>query len=413
MADDRVSASKKGSLLYYSKIELRWDATGKLVQDTFITLTNDNNSDVHVKLYLVNGDAPLDPVFVNGVLVERAHRGWNWVDCGFVLTEDESTFFRASSGRGSATSHNSCQPWSTLDPGSPPGRPDLERPGQRVLRGFIVAWAVDAEGNEISWNHLTGHVDIVNYAERSAWEYNSYAFQCLNTTTGDACDTNPGTINMDGTEYDYAFDRLLLDFYAVGSTAMSLGGITVMLDTDLTLHSVSADLRQDDEGPITTKAEFAIWNENEDERSGTTRCITCWDQTLLSNYADANNFLLGVLGTDKGKARIDGVASEECDECFDVLTCDDGTCEFVEVCEIESEDAALLGVAAKILSFSGGVTGTAVAGMTLVGMGTESAYISYDNIFGEPDTASSPNPEVSTPSSLSNVRQTTRTGSPK
>jgi hypothetical protein len=180
------------------------------------------------------------------------------------LTEDESTYIRVSSGQGSEDSENSCQPWTTLDPGSPPGRPDPDVAGGRILRGFIVGWAEDRDGAQISYNHLSGHVDIVNYVQRSAWEYNAWAFQCL-LPQGDQCGPNAGQISMDGTNYDHGFGRLLLDFYAVGSTAFSLGGITVMLDTDLTLHPIDADLRQDDDGPVTTKAEFAIWNENEDE----------------------------------------------------------------------------------------------------------------------------------------------------
>jgi hypothetical protein len=41
------------------------------------------------------------------------------------------------------------------------------------------------------------------------------------------------------------------------------------------------DVRQHSPGPVRTKAHFDIWNQNEDGLSGTIRCITCWDQTLL------------------------------------------------------------------------------------------------------------------------------------
>jgi hypothetical protein len=33
---DRVSSTEKGSLLIFSKVEIRWDATGSLIQDTFM-----------------------------------------------------------------------------------------------------------------------------------------------------------------------------------------------------------------------------------------------------------------------------------------------------------------------------------------------------------------------------------------
>ncbi len=365
-ADNRTSTTKKGSLLYYSDVELKWDASGKLKQDTFVSLINDYPSDVYVHMYFVNGDGPLDEVFAGDppIRVERAHPGWNWVDFNVHLTENESTYYTASTGLPLGA-----QPFTILDPGTPNGRPDPDGPtGYRVLRGFIVAFAVDNNGNEISWNHLSGMTDIVNYGDRSAWEYNAYAFQAVNQTVGGGTDATPGVLNLDGTEYDYAFDKLLFDFFSVGSTAFSGGGVSVMLDTDLTLHTVSADLRQDSYGPITTKAKIDIWNENEDGFSEVTRCITCWDQTLLSNYGAPNNFLIGNLHTNKGKARIDGVQSTVCD-----------VWGFFHD-KIVSQNAALIGVANKILAFSGGQSGRTDAGSTLVGQGQESAQIQHDII---------------------------------
>jgi hypothetical protein len=287
-----------------------------------------------------------------------------------------------------------CQPFRSLDDGTPPGRPDLEGPaGSRVLRGYAIAFAVDNQGHEISWNHLSGSVDIVNYADRSAWEYNGFAFQCVvQATPGLACGTDT-TLNLNGIEYDAAFDKLLFDFYAVGSGAFTNGLNTVTLDTDLTLYPVDVDLRQDDDGPITTKADFDIWNQNEDGFSGTRRCITCWDQTLLSSYGALSNFMLSVLHTDKGKARIEGVESDECDppgSCCDLST--DIDCfpaanhPFIDSdCSVK---AALLGVSDKILAFSGaGGTGRTDAGMTLVGQGSYPASIQRD-IIDPPDPLS-------------------------
>lgn len=59
MAVERVTASEKGSLLIFSKVEIRWDAAGALIQDTFIDLTNDYPDDVKVKMYFINGDPPI------------------------------------------------------------------------------------------------------------------------------------------------------------------------------------------------------------------------------------------------------------------------------------------------------------------------------------------------------------------
>jgi hypothetical protein len=416
---NRTSTVKKGSLLIYPKVELRWDAAGKLTQDTFITLVNDFNRDVDVKIYFVQGDGPLDPVYADPdetILVERGHQGWNQVDCGIELTENESTYLSMANGG------NGCQRFTILDGGTPPGRPNTEPDGGRVLRGFVYAFATDDEQNEIVFNHLTGHADLVNYALRSAWEYQAYAFQTVaNQTTGTWPDATSGELSLDGVEYDYSFNQLVFDFYAVGSTAFSNGGITVMLDTDLTLHPVSADLRQDSCGPITTKAHFDIWNANEEFRSGTTRCITCWDQTLLSAYSvgngEDNNFMLLDLGTDKGKARIDGVASFECDNLFVPPDLEDAILQYLLLHDREgcyytindSQNASLLGVAAKVLAFSGGATGRTWAGMNLVGSGQESAQIYYDVPSG-PETATDGSGR---PGTVSSVRSTLGTKTSK
>jgi len=421
-ADTRVSASKKGSLLYFSKIELKWDSSGKLRQDTFVSLINDYPDDVFVQMYFVNGDAPLAAVFAGDppVRVERAHSGWNWVDFNIHLTENESTYYSAATGMPLGA-----QPFTILDPGTPNGRQDPDGPpGQRILRGFIIAFAVDNQGNEISWNHLSGAVDIVSYGDRSAWEYNSYAFQAINPALGQPTDAVPGQINLDGIEYDYAFDKLLLDFYAVGSTAFSGGGVSVMLDTDLTLHAVSVDLRQDSLGPVTTKAKFDIWNQNEDGLSEVTRCITCWDQTLLSNYGSPNNFLIGNMHTDKGKARIDGVASDVCNppELCCHLGVDRACFPIIDHPTIDPEcsiNAAILGVVDKVMAFSGGQSGRTDAGMTLIGQGQESATILRD-IVAPPGTLTTNMQEKlgagvngSDDSSVSSVREMSQRGTPK
>ena len=57
--DPRPAAGEKGSLVIFSKVEIRWDASGNVIQDTFLDLTNDYPDDVLVQMYFVNGDAPI------------------------------------------------------------------------------------------------------------------------------------------------------------------------------------------------------------------------------------------------------------------------------------------------------------------------------------------------------------------
>ena len=48
------------TVLIFSKVEIRWDDAGEVIQDTFIDLTNDWGEAVSVNMYFVNGDAPLE-----------------------------------------------------------------------------------------------------------------------------------------------------------------------------------------------------------------------------------------------------------------------------------------------------------------------------------------------------------------
>jgi len=415
----RVSASQKGSLLIFSKIEVKWSADGsELLQDTFLDLSNDHPNSVRVLSYFINGDTELEqrcsgePCDEDNTIQEY-EPGWNTEDCEFTLTGDQPSFWSAAQGfigqhhgDGQVVGGFDCPPFSEqLDPDGP-GRLDPETNfTTRILRGYAIFWAVRFNDNpnegpnnsdgepgfweEIRWNHLKGDALIVNYEDGSAWEYNAWAFAAHAPANGSPL-PDPGQLYLNGSKYDIPFDTLILDFYGTGSTALSGGTETVTTDTDLTVHAVSADLRQDGCGPVLTKVEADIWNEFETKFSGTRRCVCCWDQTMLSNWvrsaAVPNHFKRSALRTDKGKARLDGVQSIECNYCdlcgetasFKRFSCDKGgnqTAGFGS-CLNESEDASILGLATKFLSFSPSGE-QATAGMNLVGSGEEAATIQY------------------------------------
>jgi hypothetical protein len=356
--------SEKGSLLVFSKVEIRWDADGNVLQDTFISILNDFNEDVQVQMYFINGDPPLP---ANGG--ERAHQGWNWVDNVITLTKNEPAYWSALTGEPKGVS-----PFQVLDPGMPPGRPCPDGSGDRCLRGYILAWAVNNISEEIRWNHLAGSATLVNYGNSSAWEYNACALPVVDQSIPNGAKLpTPGVLNLDGMEYATWFDQLVMDFYASGSQPFGPGGAPtdIVVETDLTLHPVDVDLRQETDGPVTTKASFSIWNQNEVKFSGTDRCITCWDQTLLRDYDLPNHFLRQNLQTDKGRARIDGLESQVCDDPLAVEP-------------IFSQEAALMGVVAKFLNFANG-TSFAASGTNLHGIGTQHGTIQYDVNFIPPE----------------------------
>ncbi|MCH7873156.1 MAG: hypothetical protein IID33_15785 [Planctomycetes bacterium] len=428
----RVSASQKGSLLIYSKIEIKWDRDGNVIQDTFLDITNDFPGDVRIQGYFINGDTELEEICSGEPctnIIQKFEPGWNTANCGFTLTADQPSFWSAAQGFAGAPANGGfrCQSFSVLDIDGP-GRPDPESGMEdNILRGYAVFWAELFIPNTatqeqpttpgfpngvfvpIKWNHLKGDALIVNYRNGTAWEYNAWAFASHRSVKTGAQIGHPGELFLDGKMYDWPFSSLLFDFYGAGSTALSGGGTTVEVNTDLTVHAVSVDLRQDGCGPVLTKIEASIWNEFETKFSGTRRCICCWDQTMLSDWvrsaAVPNHFKRSALRTDKGKARLNGVESTECDY-FELC----GETAFAHRSSFgcngnvagrlfESEDAAILGLATKFLGFSSStaahITARATAGMNLVGMGQEAAYILYDPSEGSPSLLA---PDGRTPS---------------
>ncbi|MCP3903782.1 MAG: hypothetical protein GY715_09120 [Planctomycetes bacterium] len=362
----RGDPSEKGSLVLFSKIDIRWDSNGGLLQDTFLSLTNDFPEDVLIQTYFINGDPPLEADPITG---ERAHPGWNFVDNRFPLTGDQPTYWSALTGQPAA---GGLAPFTSLDPGFPPGRPVGDGTGDRMLRGFAVAWAVNPQGGQIRWNHLKGEGTIVDYLGGSAWEYGTTNFKAVAGNHGDPVGT-PGIIRLDGAEFVEAFDLLLFSFHASGSAAFS-GPRQVLVEPDLTIQPVPADLRQETAGPVTTKADFSVFNGNEVKFSGAHRCVTCWDQTLLGDYGVPNHFLLQHLQTDHGKARIDGKASQVCDVDHDP---GDGPLG-AHPLDVISADAPLVALRAHFLVFDGGVDHGA-GGIVAGGMGRDgTAIIRYD-----------------------------------
>ncbi|MCB9850982.1 MAG: hypothetical protein H6817_09805 [Phycisphaerales bacterium] len=332
------------------------------------------------------------------------HPGWNNVDVGINLTSHQPTYWSALSGNPAGVTN-----FPILDPGCLPGRKATDGSGDRVLRGYIVAWAVDNNGVEIRWNHLKGDVVIVNYDKGTAWEYTTYSFAVVNgAANGAPTGLTPGQLDLDGIEYDRGYGMLLLDFYASGASPF---GSQSALDTDLTLLPISVDLRQETTGPVTTKASFTVWNQNEVKLTGMDRCVTCWDQQLVSLYADPNYFLRGNLQTDKGKAQIVGINSQLCDFDYDpgdvctqnALAADPNASGADPACDPRdtlSQDASLLGVVAKQMAFTPNGPYDA-AGMNLIGMGYQDALIRADFAGGPPDER---------PGDIGGSRTPTRTG---
>lgn len=365
----------RGSLLIFSKVEIKWDAAGQVTQDTFLEFRNHHPADsVDVAVYYINGDEPLDEACTGepcDALVQRAEPGWNTADCRFRLGRGQGMQWTATAGSAG------CQSFVVLDKQGP-GRPDPEtHMATRVLRGYLVAFAVGFNANavghpngqyeELRFNLLSGSAAILDYRTGGVWYYEPWIFRARNVAHG-AFTGTPGVLNLDNVEYDAPFASLAFEFTASGDYGQGLGGGAMHVDSDLTLHPVSADLRQDNDGPVVTKAEIYITNGFGSRFSGTRRCISCWDEKLLSRYTSVavpNHFLRANIGTDYALAEIRGLASRECD----------GLPPSFET----SQSAALLGIAAQTVTFDPGPDEfSETTGTNLTGVGVLPAVIRYD-----------------------------------
>lgn len=321
------------------------------------------------------------------------HPGWNHLDVAINLTANQPTYWSSASGQPAT---GGVPQFDSLDPGCLRGRVDPECGGFRTMRGFIVAWATNLAGEEIRWNHLKGDVTVVNYAEGFAWEYNAYAFRVVESAgfAHAAPLGSGGQLALDGALYAAGPDQLLLDFYADGAAPFA-GQPAISVASELTLMPLDIDLRQETGGPAATKASFTVWNMNEVKFTGMERCVTCWDQLLFENYLTPNHYLIANLQTDKGKAQINGLASQVCNVDFDPGdTCTQnfgGPAPSCDPRDVLSRDLPLIGVSTKYLTFDVGRQDATAINLTV--MGTQSGLIQADSGSGvTPERPQTPPP---------------------
>jgi hypothetical protein len=306
----------------------------------------------------IRSDLVLAPVNVLGCFVARSlERRW----LGLTLTAFQPVHWSAATGLPAGVQPVTDMTW-TVDPST----------SDEYIEGTLMLWAVDELGREISWNQLTGSAVSVDQADGTSASYSAYAFRALDQggAVGPGDQTgSPWILNLDGMEFDAGFDILSFEFFAVGSQAFSMGGHAVDHDGLLTLAMLQADLRAVDPVVNSTRAQYYIWNENENLFSGQTDCVVQWFADLLSGLG--GHFNVYNLQTDLGFARIDTWASDQCDVLEEVPP---GSGNWVVV--IDAIEAPLLGAGQKRLTIDSAQVRSASA---LPGAGMESASIRYDD----------------------------------
>lgn len=225
LSDQVGSTAEKGSVLVFPKYEVRYNASGGLVQDTFIQLSNDFTQGVDLLILYVNG---------NGCVC-NAER----IDAS--LTQRQPVYWSVATGLPFGL------PPITLldDQGESDSDPDdVLAGGGKLFRGYVVIYAINPQVQEINWNHLHGLATLIHYEQGASWEYSPWSFRARGSH-GNVLQPPYGQLDFDGVEYDMAPDRLLFEFMAPGAPLKSKQGITAEAqDTDLTLIVFKRDLNK-------------------------------------------------------------------------------------------------------------------------------------------------------------------------
>jgi hypothetical protein len=281
-------------------------------------------------------------------------------DFQFLITSNQPIWFRASDGLGTGTFNGKDL---TLNPIKVP-------PFFVNSVGELICWAVNAAGtDQVASNHLYGTAMVVDYADFTAYEYNSFNFTARGYTNADIGQAIPpqGDLKLSANfrEFDACPQYLLFNFFAYGNPVeIGLFGEAAAVEigkTDLTLVPCNQDLRQD-RTPTCTKAKFDIWNENETKFTGAYQCFKCWFEGYLSDIGTpqgstggfgGDKFTYGGLHTTLGRMRVTGVKSTVCNGLFP--TCRDQAA------------TPLVGIISTQIMFGGG---PGVVGAPVFGAGT-------------------------------------------
>ncbi len=222
---NRADMAHKGSLLIFPKVELKWNATGRLIQDAFIQLTNDIDAPVRISMFMVNGDP-------NECEMRDMH---------FQLTGNQASYWSLATGQPGPFG-NGLQPFTIVEQG-PSFDDDPSNPGGIVLEGYIIVVAVSPSNQEIRWNHLLGEMTHVRYDLGTAFEYKAYGFQNRSKNEGELLNPPYGVLDLDGDEYNYAPNQLVFGYYVPGATLQSDAARSVTsYDSELTLLRAIIDL---------------------------------------------------------------------------------------------------------------------------------------------------------------------------
>ena len=289
-APDVTNTINKGSVLFFPSIDIEGS------KDTIIRLQNDYSEDVAVKCNWKNGT--------------KFH-----VDFQFVVTKSQPVWFSAKHGSGST---NGTSPFPTDEgPLCCQGDGRFYRPYQ----GELMCWAVNVNGSaQVAWNHLAGSATVIDYANLTAYEYNSWNFRAVDLSDPapgkprarqeGSIVGNPGSIRFNGVDYD-ACPQYLIGHFSPRGYVLNPGpdADTEVLTgpTRLVVASCRQDVRQAPREKF-TKLRFYVTNGEEAGFSGSWHCMDSWADFALDEIDNArSNMTFGTLKTATARFMMQGV----------------------------------------------------------------------------------------------------------
>jgi hypothetical protein len=317
-AQNVANTSQKGSLLIFPLI-----VSDNLVEpgngsaNTFIEISNDETSPVQVECSYVN-------------------EGKGRVDFDFDLTAKATASWDVATGSGI-----DAPPFPTNLTAQYAPIPEFLSASfaePNLFRGELICFATDPAGaNQIAFNHLTGTATVVKSLDielaplvviqpKHAFRYNAWSFIARNKAGLPEADNviqgTPGLLALTGAgagTYDACPAYNIANFNPNGSTS-SEGPVTGLnpflgtLHNDLSLVSCNQDLRQDFFLHL-TKAQFIVWNADENSFTGAFECIDSVQTIPLgvnSIMTARSNFDESTLRTPNARFQVQGISSIQC-----------------------------------------------------------------------------------------------------
>jgi hypothetical protein len=387
-AQAQVSSDKPGSVVMWPKVIA--DGT----RDTIITLTNTRNEQAYAHCnyvqgigicsasgaYCSNPSAPGSPGSCPGGAADVCQQTWQAADFDVVLTRQQPTIWRVSTGRQDNPFLPADGRCDLID--NPPNVADSQScPGLFLIgnvptsgvpfRGSLTCVQVGMDGSLLGADGLKGEATIETLGSTQISTYNSYNFEAVGNVG-----VEPGLVRLNGVEYAACPEALEASYYAQGAQDLVAANIDPAVcdptdgcpvQTQITLMPCRSDYLALNQGPVWA-TQILTYNEFEQFTGSVSDTLECWVNFDLRDLAfppaanSGTTFQRAIISSSGDGRCIVGNVNAPCDE--------DSDCGAGGVC---GPVTGLLGVveefhdtAASLADPPAGLPGTAASNMYLV-----------------------------------------------